>query len=193
MAGGLDAADDDVEIARRLIVMFDQSYARTGHNWSSPCLLRDRRARWQPGTWENLPAKVVAAATRLRGVALEHADAIPMLARWDLPDTLIYCDPPYVGEQRIDPRHGYRRDVGDWHDLVDALLSIEHAVVLLSGYPCAEAERLTLAGWHQLDLSRRRHAGVSAGNGGGRAPETLWLNHEPAGRLFGSMVEAVAK
>lgn len=63
--------------------------------------------------------------------------------------------------------------------------------VLLSGYPCAEAERLTLAGWHQLDLSRRRHAGVSAGNGGGSAPETLWLNREPAGRLFGSMAEAV--
>jgi hypothetical protein len=45
--------------------------------------------------------------------------------------------------------------------------------VILSGYPCEEAERL---GWRSVSLQAKR--GVKARNGDGlaTAPETLWLN-----------------
>ena len=47
--------------------------------------------------WANLLEKLAAAAHRLAGVALEHGDALELIARYDQPDTVIYCDPPYAG------------------------------------------------------------------------------------------------
>lgn len=183
----LDEPAGDVEVARRLVVSIDQSFARSGDAWSPPSLRYDRRGRWQAGTWENVPAKIAAAADRLRGVALENTDAIPMLARWDLPGCLIYADPPYTGEHRLnnENRRGYREDNHPalWTDLVAALLELRHADVLLSGYPCAEIEPLEEAGWHRIDLTRRRISRVKLGDNGGSAPETLWVNHEPHGRF----------
>src|SRR5207253_414713 len=97
----LDSVGDDVEAARRLLVNVDQSFSRSRQSWSPPSLLADRRGRWQPGTWENLPPKLLAAASRLQGVGLECGDGIEMIARWDQRDTLIYVDPPYMGEHRL--------------------------------------------------------------------------------------------
>lgn len=186
---GLDEELGGVERARRLIVTIDQSFSRGGDSWSPPSLRADRRGRWQPGTWENVPEKIVAAATRLRGVALENADAIPMLSRWDLPECLIYCDPPYTGEHRRNDENtrGYRFDNHPdlWGDLVDALLDLEQANVLLSGYPCAEVERLEGAGWKRADYVQRRVTPRADGDGEHTAPEAVWMNFEPHGALFG--------
>jgi DNA adenine methylase len=63
--------DDDVEAARRLLVNCDQSFSRSRKSWSPPSMHKDRRGRWQPGTWANLPAKILAAAERLSGVCLD--------------------------------------------------------------------------------------------------------------------------
>lgn len=177
---------DDVEAARRLLVSIDQSFSRSRRSWSVPCI-GENRGRWQPGTWENLPPKVLAAAGRLQGVALEHGDAIDMLARWDRPDALIYCDPPYTGEHRLAPHIGYEVEEEDlWPRLVEALGRLEHARVLLSGYPCPEAEDL---GWRSVTLAMRRTVSLRTGEKRRMAPETLWLSPNvpaPLGRLFES-------
>jgi DNA adenine methylase len=62
---------DDVECARRLLVNIDHSFSRSRRSWSPPSMLRDRRGRWQPGTWANMPPKLVAAAERLTNVCLD--------------------------------------------------------------------------------------------------------------------------
>jgi DNA adenine methylase len=173
----------DLELARRLLVTIDQSYSRTGDTWSPPSLRSDRRGRWQAGTWQNKPPIIVAAAERLAGVSIENTDAIPMLARWDVPECLIYCDPPYTGSHRLnnENRRGYRFDNHPelWAELVDALLDLQDAHAILSGYPCEEAERLERAGWTRLERPQRRMSRVSRGQNGGQAPETLWLNYAP--------------
>lgn len=178
-------ADDDVECARRLLVEIDQSFSRSRTSWSVPCL-GDGRGRWQPGSWANLPAKIVAAAERFAGVALEHGDAVSMIPRWDRDDAVIYCDPPYAGPHRREPAHGYRHDDPDelWPRLVDALLAVENAAVILSGYPCEEAERL---GWRSIALARK--GTVQSRRGAVLAPtaETIWLSPlvpEPVASLF---------
>jgi DNA adenine methylase len=174
-------AEDDVEAARRLLVEVDQSFSRSRRSWSPPCL-GDGRGRWQPGSWLNLPPKLIAAATRLQGVALESGDAADLIPKWDLPDALIYCDPPYTGEHRLRGKgsaaggsHGYRLDDDGslWGRLVDTLLEIEHAAVILSGYPCVEADRL---GWRSVDLRMKRTVQSRAGGQLPDAPETLWLS-----------------
>lgn len=184
-AGLDDVGADDVEIARRLVVTIDQSYARCGDTWSPPSKLGDRPGRWQPTTWANMPERLLAAVDRLRGIAVENADALALIPHWDMPESVIYCDPPYTGEHRLRSagrrsggKRGYRHDDHPslWPDLVDVLLAIDHAAVLLSGYPCSETERLEAAGWQPFGLPSRRHSANRRGAAGQPAPETVWLN-----------------
>jgi DNA adenine methylase len=186
-------ADDDVEAARRLLVEVDQSFSRSRESWSLPCI-GDGRGRWQPSTWENLPPKLLAAAQRLRGVALEHEDALKLIPRWDRSDAVIYLDPPYAGPLRTEPNKGYRVDDDGtlWERLVDVLLEVEHAHVILSGYPCAEAARL---GWRMVPLERKRTVQARDGSSLPPAPEVVWLSPnvpDPMPRLFNGAQEAAA-
>ncbi len=172
---------DDVEAARRLLVNVDQSFSRARSGWGVPCL-GDGRGRWQPSSWANLPPKLLAAADRLQGVALENDDAVDLLARWDLPETLIYVDPPYTGIHRLGlspgrvrPKHGYAVDDDGtlWARLVAALAGVKHAAVILSGYPCVEAEAL---GWRMVPLRMKRTVQSRDGGTLADAPEVVWLS-----------------
>ena len=169
-----ERADDDLEAARRLLVNVDQSFSRSRRSFSVPCI-GENRGCWQPGTWANLPPKIVAAAERLKGVALEDGDAVDLIPKWDRHDAVIYCDPPYVGHLRLAPEIGYNVDATEdlWPRLVETLLSVEHAAVVLSGYPCAEAEDL---GWRMVPLEMKRTVGLSDQGKRRDAPQVVWLN-----------------
>lgn len=166
---------DDVEAARRFLVWIDQSFSREGTGWSPPSILFDRRGRWQAGAWQNVPQKILAAAERLSGVALECGDGIELLPRYDQPDALIYCDPPYARSSRLEANKGYRHDDDGelWPRLITALRDLKHAAVILSGYPCEETEGL---GWRRVDLRHNRTVQARAGGSLKLAPETVWLN-----------------
>lgn len=167
-------ADDDVEAARRLLVNVDQSFSRSRQSWSVPCI-GDGRGRWQPGSWENLPPRLLAATQRLRGVALEQGDALDMIPRWDRADALIYVDPPYTGQLRTKPKAGYAVDDDGtlWPRLVPVLAGIGQASVILSGYPCDEAAEL---GWRMVSLKMKRTVQSRAGDTLADAPEVVWLS-----------------
>jgi DNA adenine methylase len=171
------SAEDDLERARCLLIRIDQSFSRSGKSFSPPCI-GDGRGRWQPGTWENLPPKILAAAERFQGVCVEHRDACALIQRWDRADAVIYCDPPYVGDHRLEPRHGYRvDDAGElWPRLIEALLQVQHAAVILSGYPTDHADPLILAGWTVKRLERKRTVQARSGEQLAPAPELLWLS-----------------
>lgn len=192
--GSKEPATDDVEAARRLLVNVDQSFSRSRDNWSPPSLLKDRKGRWQPGTWANLPDRIRVAASRLTNVCVENSDAIDLLPRWDIPGCVIYCDPPYIGEHRLTMANGYAHDAGPelWPRLVEALMSIEHAAVILSGYPCDEVEGL---GWRTVDLHALKNVQARAGGKLPTVPETLWLSPNvptASGSLF-DLVTATAR
>lgn len=167
-------AIDDVEAARRLLVNVDQSFTRSRRSWSVPCV-GDGRGRWQPGSWGNLPPKLLAAAERLRGVALEHGDACDLIPRWDRSDAVIYVDPPYVGPLRLATSKGYNVDADAdlWPRLCDALKRVEQASVILSGYPCEEADAL---GWRCVPLAAKRTVQSRDGGTLPDAPEVVWLS-----------------
>lgn len=167
-------ADDDVEAARRLLVNVDQSFSRSRQSWSVPCI--GGRGRWQPGSWESLPPKLLTAAQRLQGVALEHGDALEMIPRWDRSDALIYVDPPYTGALRTAPGKGYAVDDADgtlWARLVPVLAEVGQASVILSGYPCAEADELD---WRMVRLRMKRTVQSREGGSLPDAPEVVWLS-----------------
>lgn len=172
-----EPADDDLEAARRLLVNVGQSFCCSRESWSVPSI-SDRRGRWQPGSWKNLPAKILAAADRLRGVALEHGDALDLIPRYDQPDAVIYCDPPYTGPWRREPTKGYRHDDDGtlWPRLVKVLADVKRAAVILSGYPCPEGDALEVLGWRTVPLNRKRTVQARKGGTLELAPEVVWLS-----------------
>ncbi len=67
------------------------------------------------------------AFERLKRVYLENLDCIELIKRWDSPDTLFFCDPPYAGT------HGYGGDgfkEDDQRRLAGALKSIKGKFIL---------------------------------------------------------------
>ncbi|HMF61097.1 MAG TPA: hypothetical protein VK595_12040, partial [Vicinamibacterales bacterium] len=122
-----------------------------------------------------LPPKLLAAATRLQGIALEHGDALDLIPRWDRADVVIYVDPPYTGPLRTEPSKGYGVDDDGtlWARLVEVLSCVQHAAVILSGYPCEEADAL---GWPMVPLRMRRTVQSRDGGTLPSAPEVVWLS-----------------
>jgi DNA adenine methylase len=176
-------APDDVEAARRLLVNIDQSFSRSRESWSPPSTLRDRRGRWQPGSWDNLPPKLLAAAHRLKHVCLEHGDALALIPRWDFDHALIYVDPPYLGEHRRTMEKGYPGHDATpemWEQLIDLLLGLERAAVILSGYPNEHTARLGWRGWREVPLIGRRNVQARAGGALPFVPETIWVSPHAA-------------
>jgi DNA adenine methylase len=81
-------------------------------------------------TWSSTCARLYACAERLQSVYIEHDDVLKVIARWDSPQTLFYCDPPYPGTQQGHYK-GYSQR--DFQALVSCL-SVCQGSFLLSGY-----------------------------------------------------------
>jgi hypothetical protein len=102
---------------------------------------------------------------------------------------VIYVDPPYTGPLRLAPDKRYRVDDDGtlWDRLVEVLADIRHAAVILSGYPCRQADEL---GWRSVRLPAMRHVGARDLRSRGAAPEVVWLSPavpEPVPTLLGAM------
>jgi DNA adenine methylase len=67
------------------------------------------------------------ALDRLKSVHISCEDAIRCISRWDSPQTLFYCDPPYPGACQ-GHYSGYTLD--DWENLCKTLDSIQGSYVL---------------------------------------------------------------
>ena len=64
---------------------------------------------------------------RIKSVYISCEDAIKCISRWDSPQTLFYCDPPYPGANQ-GHYSGYTLD--DWQNLCNTLDSIQGSYVL---------------------------------------------------------------
>ena len=110
-------------------------------------------------------------AERLRGISIEHRDALELLVAYDAPGTCFYLDPPYLPATRRDGLYRMEATTGYHEDLLDALQKVT-AQVILSAYPHPlYSEALT--GWVQYTIPAR------TGNGTPRK-ETIWTNHTPS-------------
>ena len=131
----------DVERARRFFVRARQvrtGLAQTASNgrWAN-CLATSRAgmagavSRWL-GSVEGLEY----IASRLLRVQIENDDALAVIKRYDSPDTLFYCDPPYPHESRGD-KNAYKYEMNNFEHvhLANQLKKVQ-AKVAISGYRC---------------------------------------------------------
>jgi DNA adenine methylase len=94
-------------------------------------------SRWLGGV-EALPE----IGERLLRVQIENRPAIDVIRLYDSPDTLFYCDPPYVHDTRGDSK-AYRHEMTDAEhvELAEVLNSVQGRVAI-SNYDCALMNQL---------------------------------------------------
>lgn len=174
----LDPALDPLERARRFYVRARQ--VRTGlaqtasvGRWAN-CKGTSRRgmsgvvSRWLGGV-DDLPE----IAERLLRVQIENRPAADVIRLYDSPDTLFYCDPPYVHESRGDAK-AYRHEMTDeQHEELAAMLNSVQGRVAISNYQCDLMDRLyPPTRWHKHVGSPRTNHSTK-----GTRVEVLWTNY----------------
>ena len=167
---------DDVERARRYMVRCWMAYSGRIENtqgWRAGVT----RSYTTPATdWAGLPCQVAATTLRLQGVVIEHKPAIQVIGQYDSPNTLFYCDPPYVRSTRSSLRYegesAYTHEMNDAdHTNLAKALHAAEGMVALSGYACALYDEL-YGEWERFDMDTM----ASGQQGGIVRTESLWLN-----------------
>jgi DNA adenine methylase len=172
-----EPSDDPVERARRFLIRQRMSRSGLAQRWSY-CVEDSRRnmasvvRRWH-ATIERLDG----LHQRLRTVQLECDDWRHILTRYDDPETLYFCDPPYLQDTRVAGHYPHEMSRQDHDDLMDRLLRLK-GMVVLSGYLHAAYEPLEACGW------QRRSYKVTAYSSDNRSQrvEQLWLSPTAIGR-----------
>ena len=193
----VEATDDPVEKARRLIVRSFMGFGSNAHS-SSPVAekngfkshTRPARADWRctgfrsnsnrshttpAHDWANYPPALKMIIDRLRGVVIESRDAFSLLPQHDGVDTLFYLDPPYLPETRspankYDLKHRmYRHELTrDQHaELLEVARDLE-GMVLISGYP-SDLYDHALSGWRRIETD-------ALADGARKRTEVLWIS-----------------
>ena len=115
-------------------------------------------------------------ASRLLRVQIENRPAIQVIHLYDSPETLFYCDPPYVHETRGDTKaYGYEM-TDEQHRALAKVLNAVQGKVAISNYPCSLMDQLYPSGrwWKTVTASRTNHSTK------GKRVEALWTNYDPA-------------
>ena len=121
--------------------------------------------------WVNYPRTLPAVYRRLRGVLIEHRDALDVIRNQDTPDALFFVDPPYV----MSTRHkgcAYRYEMADERHI--ELLTLLNGIkgrAMVTGYASALYDDL-LRGWQRLE----RASYANAGAGAQARMEVLWMS-----------------
>lgn len=119
--------------------------------------------------WRNLPDAIPAIIDRLRGVVIENRHFSEIIPKWDYPNTVIYCDPPYLMDTRTSGER-YQHEMTDENhsELAHMLLKLRHASVLVSGYDHPLYQE-AFKGW-------RREVKDARCDHGTERTEVLWIS-----------------
>jgi DNA adenine methylase len=177
--GPLDGLDD-VEKARRLIVRYRQTFSGKGQKaapgqWSYSATQSSRGMAGRVSGWLSTIDEVLpSVAERFRMVQIENLPWQEIIRRYDTPETLFYCDPPYL----LSTRNGcvgykYEMTVEEHRELAEALNSVKGHVVL-SGYASPEYDEW-YRGWERVEFGATVSARLDKGRSHDRRTEVLWI------------------
>lgn len=181
-----DRSDDPVERARRLVIRSFMGFGSNAHSatqrghQSTGFRSNSNRSGTTPAQdWWNLPDAYTAIIERMRGVVIEHRDALIVLVRHDAPTSLHYVDPPYVHDTRSIFKGGksaYRHEMdrGGHAKLLETLRGLT-GMVVLSGYAHPLYDE-TLHDWRRVEFE-------ALADGARPRTEILWLNQACAAAL----------
>ena len=113
-------------------------------------------------------------ADRFRQVIIEDMPAIDLIQKYDKPDVLCYCDPPYPANTRSGGQantYAHELTDDDHRQLLTTLRSCR-GQVMISSYPSTLYDH-EISDWRRVE----KRTNVQMSNSGGARTEVLWLNH----------------
>jgi len=176
----------DIERARRFAIQAMMAIngvfgtERGGFSYSDSYTRNGNEAR--VNRWKNLPKRLDAVTKRLKTVRIENKDALKLIRRFlDRPATLLYLDPPYLGNRT----NGYTNDANneEFHLAMLDLANRARCMVFISGYDnnLYDRELTVERGWtrRSIETSTKGSNGETS-----KRTEVLWMN-----RYFNEAVE----
>jgi DNA adenine methylase len=173
---GLENAAETDAVRRAVWFFIFCRQSRAGQMDDFATLSRNRTRRQmneQASAWLTTFAGLPAVHERLKRVVILNRPALEVIRSQDGPNTLFYCDPPYLHETRTATKvYDFEMTEEEHRELLDVLQSVE-GKVMLSGYP-SELYDKTLAEWtrHSFELPNNAAGGATKG----RETEVLWCN-----------------
>lgn len=124
--------------------------------------------------WYNLPKRLTEVVERLRSVRIDNKDALALLESYiNRPATLIYLDPPYLGERT----NGYNKDANcaKFHTDLLKLANKAKCMIFISGYENDLYNTLLTAekGWQKKTIETATK-GINGSNH--ERTEVVWMN-----------------
>jgi len=127
-------------------------------------------SRWL-GSVQDLPE----IAERLLRVQIENRPAIDVIRLYDSPETLFYCDPPYVHLTRGDHNaYGYEMSDDEHRELAGVLNSVQ-GMAAISNYQCPLMDELYPAPKWRKSIAPEKTIHSTKG----KRVEALWTNYDP--------------
>jgi len=169
---------DDLEKARQFLVKsmmaINGSFGNSkgGFSYSDSYSRNSKEAR--VNRWNNLPERLNKVVDRLKNIRIEQKDAKKIIQRFEnRPATLIYLDPPYLGD-RV---NGYENEGNDYNFHLDLLnvITKSNSMIFLSGYKNELYNDLLTEnnGWKikEIDTTTQGANGISK-----KRTEVVWMN-----------------
>jgi DNA adenine methylase len=156
-------------------VRWRQSFGGKGEHWSYTTARARGGMAGDVNAWwtaiEHLP-QIIERIRRVQIICQSAFDAIP---RFDHPEGLIYCDPPYVHSTREEnSREVYHAEMSDdEHRRLGALLRRCKARIVVSGYPSPLYDEV-YRGWRVVTFDIANHSAKARKKK--RQTECLWMN-----------------
>ena len=133
------------------------------------------RVNEQANAWLGVIEGLPDVHTRLKSVVILNQDACDVIKRQDGPNTLFYCDPPYLHETRSTTgEYEFEMTVDQHRRLLEVLSGIE-GKFMLSGYPSElYAEWSKKHNWtcHEYQIDNK----AASGKVKEMKTECLWCN-----------------
>ncbi len=183
------APSDHIERAWAMFVNMNQSVVgrveRTQGNWARAAISVSGESAVISG-WKSIIRRMPQIYQRFSQVMVEERDAVESIEYWDGPDTVLYVDPPYVHDTRVEDSYYAHEMTNDQHEtLLDTLIAAQGRVVV-SGYDHPIYNRLDESGWSRVEITTVTHMTASQRSKGegwdrevkprGERKEIVWLN-----------------
>jgi DNA adenine methylase len=171
-----------VEKARKFFITSRQGFLSNNSNpaesdWSHNVQPKSDKHHYYPATWTSRIKQLIFVAERLQNVQIECRPALSVIKMYDTPDTLFYCDPPYIQRTRTNnKRYPNETTDEDFQELAVALNECKGKVALSSYSDPFIDDLFPNNKWF---LSKEKPKLVY---GGGYRQECLYTNYDPKDR-----------
>ena len=162
--------DDPIERARRTLVKYHQSFARSAQESNG---WRNTQVSTGPSdakVWNKLPELFGKISRRLKDAQIENSDALELIKRYDNPETLLYLDPPYPLDLRR--KNMYCNEMTqEQHEEMLSLVKKSKSKIILSSY-ANELYDKELSSWLTAEKGCIAQMGA-------KRTEKIYMNFQP--------------